>query len=261
MTFMFLNMIAMVLGGGAMETISWPLGFATADICSPGTRFFWRWDMLVLSPLEELLPNLKPGEMLIAGFRPLTEVQEWWSWVNGDYEGGKEDLHAFRQLLAEEYNYHGELYCGLLVPACFPRRFLELYCETGPPPVGFVEYKLPTFAKVFDIPICHEHPFKVWWSTNPTTRQAPWHDRVLNAVNDEVPVKVILEELRDPEGHRTFHPFYRKFPSRWLNLKVFSGTLKAYRRYRSMQRFTRRGQRVFADAVQRMILRKTTRHS
>ena len=179
------------------------------------TLFVFQWDMVVLASLEELFPTLKPGEILLSGYRPLTEVESWWGWVQEYNARSYEDFRAFRVFLAEQLGYCGELFACQFIVACLPRRFMDKYVEIGPPEVGFLEYKFPTLAKVFGVPVCVDHPYRPWWALEPATRQASASDRILNAAGDPVQFSTILDELSRPNGRRIFHPVYKKV-SAWI---------------------------------------------
>jgi hypothetical protein len=121
-----------------------------------------QWDMLILGPVKSVFSMLKPGEALLSGLRPAAEVAKWWMWIDvGDPEVER-DLQDFIKRLKLDYNYHGDLWCCQFIVVCLPRQFLNLYVDAGPPEEGFLEYKVPTMARMFGIPLCREHPFKPW---------------------------------------------------------------------------------------------------
>ncbi|MBP2303052.1 hypothetical protein [Azospirillum picis] len=173
-----------------------------------------QWDMLLLAPLRQLFAAVKPGEALFSGLRPEREVADWWGWLNGIDPDKRADRDAFRAYLAERHGYRGELLCCLFIVVCLPRRFLDLYVAEGPPEVGFLEYKLPTLARVYGIPFCENHPYRPWWASDPATRQAPARERLLNAVGEDVSFDTVLAEMARPEGGRIIHPYRKPFPNR-----------------------------------------------
>jgi len=175
------------------------------------TIFVMQWDMLILDKLQKIFFDLKPGEMLLSGFRPLNSVSSWWSPANPT----SQDLLSFKELLRDKFDYEGELFACLFIVVCLPRIFLEKYVAVGHPEIGFLEYKIPTMAHIFDIPVCNTHAFEPWWAANPATQQAPRRQRILNAVAQEVPRSVILQELSDRDGQRLFHPVFKHFPP-WM---------------------------------------------
>lgn len=179
-----------------------------------------QWDMLILEPLEELFRELRPGEILLSGYRPVSAICSWWPWAKDS------ELSSFKELLRSEFNYHGELFACLFIVVCLPREFLKMYVAAGPPEVGFLEYKIPTLAKVFGIPVCMDHGFEPWWAANPATRNIPRRQRVLNAVGQEIPLSVVLRELASRDGKRLFHPVFKVLPA-WCEKKYVS-SLMAY---------------------------------
>jgi len=175
------------------------------------TLFIMQWDMLILEPLQKLFHGLKPGEILLSGFRPLNTVASWWLWANPK----KSDILSFKKMLLYEFNYEEGLFACLFIVVCLPRIFLEKYVAINHPEVGFLEYKIPTMARIFGVPVCNNHSFEPWWAANPTTKNAHADQRILNAVGQEIHLSTILRELSKSNGKRLFHPVYKAFPD-WL---------------------------------------------
>jgi hypothetical protein len=187
------------------------------------TIFIMQWDMLILEPLETLFFGLRSHEILLSGFTPISTVSSWWYWANPK----NSDLASFKEFLCNEFNYKDELFACLFIVICYPRIFLEKYVNAGCPEVGFLEYKIPTMAHIFGIPICRNHDFEPWWRENPATRNIPWHQRVLNAASQEIPRSVILQELASSNGKRLFHPVFRILPS-WMENRYMANTLSYF---------------------------------
>lgn len=193
------------------------------------TVFVLQWDMLLLASVETLFPTLRPDEILLSGLRPLGEIEDWWPWALRKNVKKRQDLEAFRTMLAEKFDYGGDLFACLFIVVCFPRLFMERYVAAGPPECGFLEYKVPTMAAVFGIPPCLHHHFDPWWAANPATKTATGAERTLNAVAEDVPLSVILKEAASPTGQRVFHPVretvaewkLRPAHARWL-YRVYS---------------------------------------
>lgn len=179
------------------------------------TVFVMQWDMLPLAPLGELFHTLEPGQLLLSGFRPIAEVESWWPWVGGKNPLKQKEFESFKEFLSIRFGYEGPLFACLFVVVCFPRSFLQRYSQESIPETGFLEYKIPTLARVFGTPICLDHPYEPWWAANPLTGSLPPHKRILNGVGKEVPTSVILREFSRPNGARLFHPVSRKVPP-WL---------------------------------------------
>ena len=175
------------------------------------TIFIMQWDMLIYDPLERLFCTLQSNEILLSGFRSIHKISSWWPWADSK----DPDLSSFKDWLHRQFNYDGELFACLFIVVCLPRIFLDKYVEVGHPEAGFLEYKIPTLAHIFDIPVCHQHGFEPWWAADPATRNAPGHQRTLNAVGQEIPLSVILRELTKDNGKRIFHPVFRTIPA-WM---------------------------------------------
>ena len=173
-----------------------------------------QWDMLLLVPLRRLFGRLQPGEALFSGDRPAAEVRAWWGWLSDDPQKRAEEA-SFVDLIRREHGYAGDLWCCLFIVVALPRRYLDLYIASGPPEPGFLEYKMPTLARVFGVPVARSAAFQPWWAADPSTRAEPRRRRTLNAAGHDVTLGTILAEALRPGGGRVFHPYRRRFPV-WL---------------------------------------------
>lgn len=200
-----------------------------------------QWDMLILKPIRRAFAMLQPGQALFSGLRPESELSGWWGWIKGEDPEKARDLAAFRDRLARDHGYEGPLWCCLFIVVCLPRRFLDLYGAAGPPEEGFLEYKMPTLAHIFGIPFCTDHPYRPWWASDPTTRDAPLRQRLLNAVGDDPDFITVLEEAADRHGSGIIHPYRQPVPgwlSRWplawlaRHLGCWRAALKSARMFR-----------------------------
>ncbi|MBW3558836.1 MAG: hypothetical protein KY449_03565 [Proteobacteria bacterium] len=169
-----------------------------------------QWDMLLLGPVREIFSGLQNDEALFSGFRPLSETEAWWGWSRRDQPERRRQLDGFIEQLKLRYGYDGPLFACLFIVVCLPRRFLERYaCE--PPLDGFLEYKVPTLARVFGVPVKLDHPFTPWWGSEPATRDIPVHCRLLSAAEEETDLDAIMDHLMREDGARAFHPWRRPF--------------------------------------------------
>ena len=172
-----------------------------------------QWDMLVLAPLQSMLAELRLGEAAFSGDRPLAEVAPWWGW--GGIVGNAEQnrvMAEFRAWLSDRFGCDVPLWSCLFVVAALPRGFLDRYLAEGPPEPGFLEYKLPTLARMFGTPVRQVAALDAWWRADPATRDAPPAARAINATGDAVAPALMLAELADPQGRRAFHPVYEIAP-------------------------------------------------
>ncbi|MBE7219402.1 MAG: hypothetical protein INR64_13085 [Caulobacteraceae bacterium] len=183
-----------------------------------GRHLPWRqllvaqWDLLLAAPLSEIAAELRPDEAAFTGDRPLAEVATWWGWAGRGGEVQAAEMAAFRALLVERLAYSGPLWCCLFIAAVLPRAFLDAHQAAGAPAPGFLEYKLPTLARVFGTPVRALPQLAAWWRKDPATQGAPLRERVLNATREPVDPAVIAAELARPGGRRAFHPVFELTP-------------------------------------------------
>ncbi len=171
------------------------------------TIFVVQWDMLVAAPLSQLFPALQEDQILLSGFRPIDEVKTVWWWAKRTDHQVARELDDFQEFLSTTCHYDGPIFACLFVVACLPRQFLERFVALGPPTVGFMEYKLPTLAKVLQVEVCEAHSYRPGgWSPKAGVLGLSSSERFLNAINIEPPLSSILKEFRHDNGHRVFHP-------------------------------------------------------
>jgi hypothetical protein len=171
-----------------------------------------QWDLLVLRPLTALFARLQPGQALFSGDRPAAEVRGWWGWLKGEDPEKRVEAEGFERWLRDACGYEDDLWCCLFILAALPREYLERYAALEQPEHGFLEYKMPTLARVWSTPVLRDPNFDPWWAADPSTRAAPRAERVLNAVGQDVSTSTVLEQLARADGRRLFHPYREVFP-------------------------------------------------
>jgi len=179
--------------------------------------FIMQWDMPVLGPLEKLLQGLEPDEVLFSGLRPVSEVEARWTWTSPEHPEYRSVYEAFVRHMAEVHRHHSPPLCCLAVVMVLTRLFFEKFAKIPQPELGFIEYKLPTFADSFGIRLNRRLRFKVWWDDVEPYR---WHG-TLHAVPVDIKPWVIAMGRFLPGGPRVFHPYPHALPEcplEWLRL-------------------------------------------
>lgn len=183
-----------------------------------GQFFHWdtiiivQWDMLIFGKMEKVFSELREGEILLSGLRPVEEVRMWWKWTSENNPAEHERYNAFIEHVRKEFDFKQEPLCCQFIVACLPRDFLERYINITTPELGFIEYRLPVYAQIFGTPFCKSEKIKCWWGTDLSMQNVPTHERVINAVGLQQPIKTIFAHLARPDGARIFHPFNHIFP-------------------------------------------------
>ena len=168
--------------------------------------FVVQWDMLVLEPIATLLPPLGPDDVLLSGVQPVADVAERWVWVRG---GHAPRYQAFLASIEKQYGAVEPMSCIFIV-AGLPRRLLEAYGELDEPDVGYVEYRLPTLARVHGLRLIENERFAGW---QPATGEAGTRrQRLVNASRRPVLLPTVLFERLRTNGARVFHPYHGLFP-------------------------------------------------
>jgi hypothetical protein len=155
-----------------------------------------QWDMLVLGSLRDQFPGLQPGQMSLPHLRHLDAAGEAaWYWTSGR----RDDYLQFRRHVRDTRGYDRQaLGCGFMF-AIMPRAFFEHYGAVTGKELGFLEYKVPTYAEIFGIPF-YEKDFGV--------------GTAMNALNQQIGGDFIRDELAKVAGWRLFHPYYELWDDR-----------------------------------------------
>jgi hypothetical protein len=179
-----------------------------------GRRLDWQaiavvqWDMLVLGPLQQLVGTPAADEVILSGLRPVSEVEPWWAWVNGP---DRATFDGFMDHLSARHGYTGPAWCCQFIVACLGRAFLEAYASVDEPELGFIEYRVPTYASVFGMQL-RDAPVQCWWEGDPSMIDVPRWRRVLSAQRTPVPLRHLLRVWL-ADGATIAHPYRGTFPT------------------------------------------------
>lgn len=173
------------------------------------TIFIAQWDMLVFGRLERLFASVRPGEMLLSGLRPLREVRSWWYWTTGE---NRPRFEYFLTYLEERFGYDDDPLCCQFVVVCMPRSFLAQYATLENPELGFIEYRVPMYAQLFDIPFAETESFECEWQDDPALPSGTSKPPVLSARREEVPSRSVVAEYVRSRGEAIVHPFRKPVP-------------------------------------------------
>jgi hypothetical protein len=173
-----------------------------------------QWDMLVLGDVRELFAGVARDELLLSNLCPVSEVSAHWYWIRESQRENHERFRVFREHLRVRHGYEGPLLACLFLVVCLPRCFLEPYSRIETPELGWIEYRVPTYARLFGVTLRRAERFDGWWHSAPDARRTPRRERVLVATGSvpSIPIRTVRYHLRRPEGARVFHPFMYPFP-------------------------------------------------
>jgi glycosyltransferase involved in cell wall biosynthesis len=194
-----------------------------------GHRLKWdsiviaQWDMLMFAPVEQLFLHLQKNEVLLSGALPMKEneqgflwwlgsandpqVERWWRDTDDVVDppsAGENTCREVSAFLRENQLTKQDLWWCIFIVVVFPRKFLERFSARKEPETGFLEYTIPTLAKVWGFDICTRHSYNPWHGGN-----EHMYDKMLNASREECPDRYVLLHLLDPWGDRIFHPYSR----------------------------------------------------
>jgi hypothetical protein len=177
------------------------------------TLFIAQWDMLVFDALSKQFSMLKKDELLLSGLRPVSEVDPWWYYVRPN-SSEREEYDRFITYVRGRHGFEGPALCCEFIVACLPRSFMARYEAIPEPEIGFLEYKIPTYAQIFGTALCMKHPHQPWWGDALNANSASIFARALNSETHNIPLRVIEAHRIWPWGRRIFHPVFDLYPLR-----------------------------------------------
>lgn len=165
--------------------------------------FVVQWDALILDSLENQFSRLKKDQIFISATDVLDKYsKEKWNWTRLDSKENSNYLN-FKKYISKNYNYESEVLRSLFVFSIFPRNFFEKWNTINNKLVGMLEYKMPTYAKIFGFNFYEKDLGTAWFEKN-----KEWYDnKPINATGILIKDIFILNELKNKDGYRIFHPY------------------------------------------------------
>lgn len=176
--------------------------------------FLAQRDILIFESIKNIFKGIKKDELFLPHYDLITkkvESERWWTSIkchNKTQDTDRIKIHMrknyleFKQYIKKEYWFQSTLPRTIFMTAMLPRIFFEKYQTVKEIEIGFLEYKIPTYAKIFKIKIFKKD---LWEKTNPIEK-CP-----MNADAIEIKKKYIELELKKSKWRRIFHPYYKSF--------------------------------------------------
>lgn len=159
-----------------------------------------QWDALFFESIDTLFSDVAREEIFLSGLRELTpDIEKRWRWTK---QGNKErsNFLSYKKFIKEKYSYEEALLCCLFIVQILPKIFFETYQTIQDRELGMLEYKIPTYAHIWNIPLSHKDIGVRWFEESP---------KPLNARAEEITKTYIQQELAKPNGWRIFHPYFK----------------------------------------------------
>ena len=185
------------------------------------TVFVVQWDMLVYGRIDGMFPGLKKDQTLFSGLRPVSEVEQAWDWTSPLKPNFRKSYLEFLEYTKTQFGRTTPPMCCLAIVMALPRIFFERFAAVPHPEIGFIEYKLPTYADLFQIETCRPSNLDVWWDD---LEPHSWRGTLHAGPIEIEPLTMVLERMR-PRGKRIFHPYLKSLPENtlgWLHLLMKS---------------------------------------
>lgn len=161
-----------------------------------------QWDALVFTNLSEYFKDIKRNEIFLSGIRLLSKwIERKYHWTNPNRN--KRPIYLkFLEYIKKHYKYKGKtIFCPFLI-AIFNHKFFQKYNKVKEKELGFLEYKIPLYAKIFKIPL-YKKDIGVYHFDKDI------NNTPLNSMPVEIKRTYILKELKKPKGWRIFHPYFK----------------------------------------------------
>jgi hypothetical protein len=163
-----------------------------------------QWDALVLGDIKKQFPGLKKDEIFVSGTRLLDKyIERKWHWTKPEGKDRQNYLN-FVRYLQTEYNYKRKLWCSLFILQVFPRLFFDKWLSVKDKEIGMLEYRIPTYARIFKVPFYKRDLGVRWFSKQANVGRTP-----LNAKGIEIRDEFIKSEFVKRQGYRLFHPYFK----------------------------------------------------
>ena len=164
-----------------------------------------QWDTLVFDSLYQQFLGIKKGEIFLSGLRVLNnKLEKKWVWTQPE-DPKRQTYQEFLNYIRKNYHYFSSPLCCQFIFAIFPRLFFEKYSRVKNKEIGMLEYKIPTYAKIFGIPF-YKKDLGVYW------HKGKQQDKPLNALPVKITKETINFNLKRRKGWRIFHPYYQNWP-------------------------------------------------
>lgn len=185
--------------------------------------YLLEWDAIILASLKDAYKNIPKEGIGLTDLRSIEDAFEGWYWLNNEPWKGfwLELLNRVRK----KYNYTGDEKVSIFGLPVFTKSFLENYSKVNIETTIYQknikenrwDYKyLPEFER--KMVLCHDEirlplyaeilGYKMY-DTGFLPKDKKEEEEYFNANGWEVKLTTILEEAKNPNGRKVFHP-YRK---------------------------------------------------
>lgn len=173
-----------------------------------------QWDLLSFKSFKKIFEGIKKDEIYLPNYGVVDpDFEERWSWTskkkdderpkgNPNKPYGRKMYLEFKEHVNKNYKFNEYLPVSIFMIAVLPRIFFKRFSGLKNKKLGFLEYKLPTYAKIFGIKRFGRELDEISKCQN---------DFPMNAEEKEILKQDIELELSKPKGFRIFHPYFKKY--------------------------------------------------
>ena len=172
--------------------------------------FVLQWDALVFANLDTLFHKRRPDQLFFSGYKPITtDMIEHWYWTSSQQPKERALYERFQRSVRQAYPQATEQsdcwHMCVFVFEILTRTFLNQYATLPDPELGFLEYKIATYAHLWGYDV-YTHSVGLYGKQDDLTLEEP-----VNALGKEISDELIMKSLQDPDGWRLFHPYFKEW--------------------------------------------------
>jgi len=176
-----------------------------------------QWDLVAFQSFDRLFDGIKEDQIYLPHYGLIDkEFEDEWRWTSATkFENTKnnnptkphmrQNYLSFKEIIYDKFWYKDLLPFCIFTVAVLPKVFFEKYQFIENKEVWFLEYKIPTYANLFEIEL-FQKDFGERAQTKEEASSMP-----INAFPIEIKKKYIQSQLKNPNGWRMFHPYYKTF--------------------------------------------------
>lgn len=160
--------------------------------------FSYEYDILTAASLLDIYPDTDDNTLTLAAVDLLKNVEKRWDWTSK--EPSKSRFVQFSNYMNQKYSIKQQKYVCLGPGPLLPRKFIEKFSDTEDIDLVHEEIAYPAYAEALGFKLADHgmHPGFYRGSINDL--------HFFNCNGDHPSLPEIFQQLRLPNGRRSFHP-------------------------------------------------------
>ena len=158
----------------------------------------YEYDLLTLSPLRQLLPNINDTTIAVSALENLDEIKNTWNWTSRSPH--KEKFEKFSEYMKTTFGTEIQKTVCLGPGPVLPKKFMAAFSNTEDIDLVHEEISYPAYAEALGFNSMNNN-------LHPGFHAPPEEESLFSCEkNATVTLESINNELKKPKGRRAFHP-------------------------------------------------------